>query len=49
MAIPFRRRRSLHRLRRRFGQLLRSEIAHTVAGPDEVDDEIRYLFAVIST
>ena len=40
---------SLHRMRRRFGQLLRSEIAHTVASPAEVDDEIRYLFAIIST
>jgi RNA polymerase sigma-70 factor (ECF subfamily) len=39
---------ALHRLRRRFGELLRSEIAHTVASPEEIDDEIRHLFAAIS-
>ena len=39
---------ALHRLRRRLGELLRSEIAHTVTGPDQVDEEIRYLFAAIS-
>jgi len=39
---------ALHRLRRRLGELLRSEIAHTVAGPDQVDEEIRHLFAAIS-
>ena len=39
---------ALHRLRCRLGELLRSEIAHTVAGPDQVDEEIRYLFAAIS-
>ncbi|HUA65282.1 MAG TPA: sigma factor [Alphaproteobacteria bacterium] len=40
---------ALHRLRRRFGQLLRSEVAHTVSTPEEVDQEIRYLFTAIST
>jgi RNA polymerase sigma factor (sigma-70 family) len=39
---------ALHRLRRRFGELLRSEIAHTVCGPEEVDEEVRNLFAAIS-
>ena len=39
---------ALHRLRRRFGELLRSEIAHTVSSPEEIDDEIRHLFAAIS-
>lgn len=39
---------ALHRLRRRFGQLLRSEIARTVADPDEIEDEIRHLFMAIS-
>ncbi|HIM29184.1 MAG TPA: sigma-70 family RNA polymerase sigma factor [Planctomycetes bacterium] len=33
-----------HRLRNRYRQLLRQEIAQTVAGPDDVDDEIRRLF-----
>jgi RNA polymerase sigma-70 factor (ECF subfamily) len=39
---------ALHRLRRRFGELLRHEIAQTVARPEDVDEEIRHLFAVIS-
>jgi RNA polymerase sigma-70 factor (ECF subfamily) len=39
---------ALLRLRRRFGDLLRSEIAHTVSHPEEVDAEIRDLFAAIS-
>jgi RNA polymerase sigma-70 factor (ECF subfamily) len=39
---------ALHRLRRRFGELLRSEIAQTVAQPEDVDDEIRHLFAAFS-
>ncbi|MFK7820618.1 MAG: RNA polymerase sigma factor [Planctomycetaceae bacterium] len=34
---------AIHRLRKRFGQLLRNEIAQTVASVDEVDDEIRRL------
>ncbi len=33
------------RLRRRYRQLLQGEIAQTVAGPEEVQDEIRSLFA----
>lgn len=36
---------ALHRLRRRYGNLLRREIAHTVASPAELDEEIRQLFA----
>lgn len=36
-----------HRLRRRYGELLRREIASTLAEPDEVDDEIRALFAAL--
>jgi RNA polymerase sigma factor (sigma-70 family) len=39
---------ALHRLRRRFGEILRSEIAHTVSNPEEIDDEIRQLFAAIA-
>jgi RNA polymerase sigma-70 factor (ECF subfamily) len=38
---------AVHRMRRRFGELLREEVAQTVRGPEEVDDEIRHLFAVI--
>jgi RNA polymerase sigma-70 factor (ECF subfamily) len=36
---------TVHRLRRRYRQLLRQEIAETVAGPDDVDEEIRHLFS----
>jgi RNA polymerase sigma-70 factor (ECF subfamily) len=34
---------AVHRLRKRYGQFLREEIAQTVATPDEVEDEIREL------
>ncbi len=40
---------AVHRLRRRFGECLRAEIAHTVQGAQEIDDEIRYLFSVLGT
>jgi RNA polymerase sigma-70 factor (ECF subfamily) len=39
---------AVHRLRKRFGELLREEIAATVATPDEVEEEIRQLIAVAS-
>jgi RNA polymerase sigma-70 factor (ECF subfamily) len=38
---------AVHRLRRRYRELLREEIAQTVAGPEEIDDEIRYLLACL--
>jgi RNA polymerase sigma factor (sigma-70 family) len=34
---------AVHRLRRRYGEVLRLEIAHTVADPDEVAEEMRHL------
>jgi RNA polymerase sigma-70 factor (ECF subfamily) len=34
---------AVHRLRKRYGELLREEIAQTVATPDEIEDEIREL------
>jgi RNA polymerase sigma-70 factor (ECF subfamily) len=36
------------RMRQRFGEVLRAEIAHTVASPEDVDDELRALFAALS-
>jgi RNA polymerase sigma-70 factor (ECF subfamily) len=39
---------TVHRLRQRYRQLLREEIANTVAGPGEVDEELRHLFAVLA-
>jgi PHP family Zn ribbon phosphoesterase len=38
---------AVHRLRRRYGELLRVEIEATVDDPAEVDDEVRALFAAI--
>jgi RNA polymerase sigma factor (sigma-70 family) len=38
---------AVHRLRRRYGALLRQEIAATVNDPAEIDDEIRSLFAAL--
>ena len=37
------------RLRRRYAELVREEIAHTVNNPNEIDEEIRHLIAVISS
>lgn len=36
---------AVYRLRQRYRQLLRAEIADTVAGPEEVEEELRALFA----
>lgn len=38
---------ALHRFRRRYQLLLREEIAHTVAVPGDVEDELRHLIAVL--
>lgn len=38
---------AVHRFRRRYRELLREEIADTVASPEEVEDEIRYLFTCL--
>jgi RNA polymerase sigma factor (sigma-70 family) len=39
---------AVHRLRQRYRELLRAEIADTVASPGEVEDEIRNLFAALA-
>lgn len=39
---------TVHRLRRRYRDLLRMEIGATVSDESEIDDEIRYLTAVLS-
>jgi RNA polymerase sigma-70 factor (ECF subfamily) len=36
---------AVHRMRRRYRDLLREEVAQTVATPEEIDGEIRQLFA----
>jgi len=38
----------VHRLRRRYGELVREEVAHTVAGPEEVEEELHHLLDVLS-
>src|SRR5437762_2068980 len=38
---------AFHRLRQRYRQLLREEIAHTVMVPGDIDDELRHLIAVL--
>ena len=40
---------SLHRMRRRFGELLREEIAATVDDPTDIEDELRELMVLVST
>ena len=39
---------AIHRIRKRYGQLLRAEIAGTVDRPEEIDAEIRHLIAVLA-
>lgn len=39
---------AVHRLRRRYRDMLREEVAQTVASPGEIDDELRHLMAVVS-
>lgn len=36
-----------HRLRKRYRELLRSELAQTVADPSEIDEEIAWLFSAL--
>lgn len=41
-------RTSVHRLRQRFGKLLRQEVAETVSEPNEIEDEMRHMLRVIA-
>ena len=41
-------RTAVHRLRKRYRELLREEIGRTVGRPEEIDEEIRQLFATLS-
>ncbi len=40
-------RSAIHRLRQRYASLFREEVADTVANPDDVEAEIRHLFAAL--
>jgi RNA polymerase sigma-70 factor (ECF subfamily) len=39
---------AVHRLRQRYRELLRSEVAHTVSSADEVEAELRELFRALA-
>jgi RNA polymerase sigma-70 factor (ECF subfamily) len=39
---------AVHRLRRRYGELLREEISQTVASPKEIKDELNHLLLAVS-
>ena len=39
---------SVRKLRQRYRDIFREEIAHTVSRPEEIDDEIRHLFSVLT-
>ena len=39
---------AVHRLRQRFGELLRQEVANTVTSEEEIDEELRCLFQILS-
>lgn len=39
---------AVHRLRQRYGQQVRTEVANTVAHPADVEEELRYLFRVLT-
>jgi RNA polymerase sigma-70 factor (ECF subfamily) len=39
----------VHRMRARYRELLYAQISHTVAGPGDVEDELRHLVSVVST
>jgi RNA polymerase sigma-70 factor (ECF subfamily) len=39
---------AMHRLRKRYRELLLSEVAQTVSSPEEIEDELRFLFASLS-
>jgi RNA polymerase sigma-70 factor (ECF subfamily) len=38
---------TVHRLRKRYGELLRMEVAQTVLTPGEIDEEMRHLLKVL--
>ena len=38
---------TIHRLRKRYAEVLREEISHTVSTPAEIEDEIRHLITVV--
>ncbi len=39
---------SVHRLRQRYRELVRIEVANTVGSPNEIEEEMRYMFSVLA-
>jgi len=39
---------AIHRLRLRYGEVFREEVAHTIADPEDLEQEIKHLLAVMS-
>lgn len=39
---------ALFRMRRRYGELMREEISHTVSGPEQVEEEIAHLIRIVA-
>ena len=39
---------AIFRMRRRYAEILRDEVSQTVASPEEVEGEIRYLISVMA-
>jgi RNA polymerase sigma-70 factor (ECF subfamily) len=39
---------AVHRLRKRYRQLLREKIGETMAESEDIDEELRHLFAVLA-
>ena len=39
---------AIHRLRRRYAEIIREEVAHTVQSPDEIEEEIRRLIRMLA-
>jgi RNA polymerase sigma-70 factor (ECF subfamily) len=39
---------AVHRLRKRYREMFREEIGHTLAEGEDIDTELRYLLAVLS-
>ena len=42
-------RQAVHRMRRKYRELLRAEVAETVATPEEIEGEIRFLLSAVRT
>jgi RNA polymerase sigma factor (sigma-70 family) len=40
---------AVHRLRKRFREIFRDEIAHTVSSQSQIEEEVRYLIEVLAT